>query len=111
MAARAPAIPANNPAGVPYVLPLPALPAYAAADPVEAPLVNPLQPAGAVTPYAAPAGPNAARPTEASLALNPAGPQPVAVPAGTPGGMDAWQLAIQNAQLGANYLQNSNNVA
>tara|TARA_Y100000817_G_C16737684_1_gene490967 strand:+ start:50 stop:919 length:870 start_codon:yes stop_codon:yes gene_type:complete len=111
MAARAPAIPANNPAGVPYVLPLPALPAYAAADPVVDPLVNPLQPAGAVTPYAAPAGPNAARPTEASLALNPAGPQPAAVPAGTPGGMDAWQLAIQNAQLGANYLQNSNYVA
>ena len=25
--------------------------------------------------------------------------------------MDAWQLAIQNAQLGANYLQNSNYVA
>ena len=111
MAARAPAIPANNPAGVPYALPLPPLPAYAGADPAVDPLANPLQPAGAVTPYAAPAGPNAARPTEASLALNPAGPQPAAVPAGTPGGMDAWQLAIQNAQLGANYLQNSNNVA
>ena len=111
MAARAPAIPANNPAGVPYALPLPPLPAYAGADPAVDPLANPLQPAGAVTPYAAPAGPNAARPTEASLALNPAGPQPAAVPAGTPGGMDAWQLAIQNAQLGANYLQNSNYVA
>ena len=111
MAARTPAIPANNPAGVPYALPLPPLPAYAGADPAVDPLANPLQPAGAVTPYAAPAGPNAARPTEASLALNPAGPQPAAVPAGTPGGMDAWQLAIQNAQLGANYLQNSNNVA
>ena len=111
MAARAPAIPANNPVGVPYALPLPPLPAYAGADPAVDPLVNALNQPGAVTPYAAPAGPNAARPTEASLALNPAGPQPAAVPAGTPGGMDAWQLAIQNAQLGANYLQNSNYVA
>ncbi len=111
MAARAPAIPANNPAGVPYALPLPPLPAYAGADPAVDPLVNALNQPGAVTPYAAPAGPNAARPTEASLALNPVGPQPAAVPAGTPGGMDAWQLAIQNAQLGANYLQNSNYVA
>ena len=109
MAARAPAIPAVGVAGAyPALTPLPA---YAIADPTVDPLVNALNQPGAVTPYAAPAGPNAARPTEASLALNPAGPQPAAVPAGTPGGMDAWQLAIQNAQLGANYLQNSNYVA
>lgn len=112
MAARAPAIPANNPAGVPYALPLPPLPAYAGADPAVDPLQHALTQPGAATAYGAgPAGPNAARPTEASLALDPAGPQPAAVPAGTPGGMDAWQLAIQNAQLGANYLQNSNYVA
>ena len=112
MAARAPAIPANNPiTNVPYVLPLPALPALAGADPAVDPLANALIQPGAVTAYAAPAGPNAARADLAALALDPAGPQPAAVPAGTPGGMDAWQLAIQNAQLGANYLQNSNNIA
>ena len=109
MAARAAAIPANNPGGVPYALPLPALPAYAAPDPAVDPLANALTQAGAVTPYAAPAAPVAV----ANLAaLNlPPGVAPAALPAGVPGGMDAWQLAIQNAQLGANYLQNSNYVA
>ena len=34
-----------------------------------------------------------------------------ALPAGTPGGTDAWQLAIQNAQLGHDYIENSNFVA
>ena len=53
----------------------------------------------------------AARANLAALGLNPAGPQPAAVPAGTPGGTDAWQLAMQNAALGANYIQNSNYVA
>ena len=111
MAARAAAIPANNPAGVPYALPLPALPAYAAADPAVDPLANALNQPGARTAYVAPAGPNAARANLAALALAAGGAQPAAVPAGTPAGMDAWQLAIQNAQLGANYLQNSNYVA
>ena len=111
MAARAPAIPANNAANVPYA-PLQALPVppAVAADPAVDPLVNALNQPGAVTPYAAPAGPNAGADLNA-LALDPAGPQPAAVPAGTPVGMDAWQLAIQNAQLGANYIQNSNYVA
>ena len=108
-AARAAAIPANNLGGVPYALPLPALPGYAVADPAVDPLANALTQAGAVTPYAAPTAPVAV----ANLAaLNlPPGVAPAALPAGVPGGMDAWQLAIQNAQLGANYLQNSNYVA
>jgi hypothetical protein len=111
MAARAAAIPANNLGGVPYALPLPALPGYAGADPAVDPLANALNQPGAVTPYAAAAGPNAARANLAALNLNQAQALPAAVPAGVPGGMDAWQLAIQNAQLGADYLQNSNYVA
>ncbi len=114
MAARAPAIPAINPGGVPYVLPLPALPVppAVAADPTVDPLVNALNQPGAVTPYVAAAGPDAARANLAALALDPAGAQPAAVPApAAAAGLDAWQLAIQNAQLGANYIQNSNYVA
>jgi len=113
MAARAPAIPTNNAANVPYVglqaLPVP--PAVAA-DPTVDPLQNALTQPGAVTAYVAPAGPNAARADLAALALDPAGVQPAAVPApAAAAGLDAWQLAIQNAQLGANYIQNSNYVA
>jgi len=110
MAARVAAIPAANPGGVPYLLPA-ALGPYGAPDLVTDALANQLNQQGAVTPYAAPAGPIAARANLAALGLNPAGPQPGAVPAGTPGGTDAWQLAIQNAELGANYIQNSNYVA
>lgn len=110
MAARAAAIPNANPGGVPYA-PLPALGPYGAPDAVTDALANPLNQAGAVTPYVAPAALPGARANLAALGLNPAGPQPGAVPAGTPGGTDAWQLAMQNAQLGANYIQNSNYVA
>jgi len=108
---RAAAIPAANPGGVPYLLPLPALGPYGAPDLVTDALANQLNQPGAVTPYAAPAALPAARANLAALGLNPAGPQPAAVPVGTPGGTDAWQLAIQNAELGANYIQNSNYVA
>ncbi|RZD39636.1 MAG: hypothetical protein CXT73_07410 [Methanobacteriota archaeon] len=111
MAARAAAIPNANPGGVPYLLPLPPLGPYGVPDLVTDALANQLNQPGAVTPYAAPAGPIAARANLAALGLNPAGPQPAAVPVGTPGGTDAWQLAIQNAELGANYIQNSNYVA
>ena len=90
MAARAAAIPANNPiTNVPYVLPLPALPVppAVAADPTVDPLQHALTQPGAVTAYAAPAGPNAARPADlAALALDPAGAQPAAVPAPAYGG-------------------------
>ena len=111
MAARVAAVPAANPGGVPYLLPLPALGPYGAPDLVTDALANQLNQPGAVTPYAAPAALPAARANLAALGLNPAGPQPAAVPAGTPGGTDAWQLAMQNAALGANYIQNSNYVA
>jgi len=111
MAARVAAIPAANPGGVPYLLPLPALGPYGAPDLVTDALANQLNQPGAVTPYAAPAALPAARANLAALGLNPAGAQPAAVPAGTPGGTDAWQLAMQNAELGANYIQNSNYVA
>ena len=111
MAARVAAVPAVNPGGVPYLLPLPALGPYGAPDLVTDALANQLNQPGAVTPYAAPAALPAARANLAALGLNPAGPQPAAVPAGTPGGTDAWQLAMQNAALGANYIQNSNYVA
>ena len=115
MAARAAAIPVNNPGGVAYQLPLPVLGPYGAPDAVTDALANQLNQPGAVTPYQPPGvGPlalPAARANLAALALNPAGPQPGAVPAGTPAATDAWQLAMQNAQLGANYIQNSNYVA
>lgn len=112
MAARAAAIPNANPGGVPYVLPLPPLGPYGALDPVTDALANPLNQPGAFTPYAAPAGPIGARANLAALGLNVAGAQPGAVPpAAAAAGMDAWQLAMQNAQLGANYIQNSNYVA
>ena len=111
MAARAAAIPNANPGGVPYLLPLPALGPYGAADLVTDPLANQLNQAGAVTAYVAPAALPAARGNLAALGLNPGGAQPAAVPVGTPGGTDAWQLAMQNAELGANYIQNSNYVA
>lgn len=110
MATRAAAIPNVNPGGLPYLIPGVPGP-YASADPVTDALANQLNQPGAVTPYAAPAGPTAARANLAALGLNPAGPQPGEVPVGTPGGTDAWQLAIQNAELGANYIQNSNYVA
>jgi len=111
MAARVAAVPAANPGGVPYLLPLPALGPYGAPDLVTDALANQLNQPGAVTPYAAPAALPAARANLAALGLNPAGAQPAAVPVGTPGGTDAWQLAMQNAELGANYIQNSNYVA
>jgi len=112
MAARAAAIPNANPGGVPYVLPLPPLGPYGALDPVTDALANPLNQPGAFTPYAAPAGPIGARANLAALGLNVAGAQPGPVPpAAAAAGMDAWQLAMQNAQLGANYIQNSNYVA
>ena len=109
-AVRAAAIPHANPGGVPYA-PLPALGPYGVPDAVTDALANQLNQPGAVTPYVAPAALPAARANLAALGLNPAGPQPGAVPAGTPGGTDAWQLAMQNAELGANYIQNSNYVA
>ena len=111
MAARVAAVPAANPGGVPYLVPLPALGPYGAPDLVTDALANQLNQPGAVTPYAAPAALPAARANLAALGLNPAGAQPAAVPVGTPGGTDAWQLAMQNAELGANYIQNSNYVA
>lgn len=110
MAARAAAIPNANPVGLPYLIPGGVPGPYAPADPVTDALANQLNQPGAVTPYAAPAGPTAAA-NLAALGLNPSGPQPAAVPVGTPGDTDAWQLAIQNAELGANYIQNSNYVA
>ena len=111
MAARAAAIPNANPGGVPYLLPLPALGPYGAPDLVTDALANPLNQAGAVTAYVPPPPLPAARATLAGLGLDPVGAQPVAVPPGTPAGTDAWQLAMQNAELGANYIQNSNYVA
>jgi len=104
--ARAPAIP-----GAPYaqLQALPVPPAVAA-DPTIDPLANPLMP-GAAAAVVAPAGPQAGADL-AALRLDPAGVQPAAVPApAAAAGLDAWQMAIQNAQLGANYIQNSNYVA
>jgi len=74
MAARAAAIPNANPGGVPYLLPLPPLGPYGVPDLVTDALANQLNQPGAVTPYAAPAGPIAARANLAALGLNPAGP-------------------------------------
>ena len=111
MAARAAAIPNANPGGVPYLLPLPALGPYGAPDLVTDALANQLNQAGAVTAYVPPPPLPAARATLAGLGLDPVGAQPAVVPAGTPAGTDAWQLAMQNAELGANYIQNSNYVA
>jgi hypothetical protein len=117
MAARSTRIPQNSPitgnpyralnAPGPFVAANAANPWQAATDPLN----NPLPLPGAEVPFVLPGGPNAARPDLAALGLNAAGPQPGAVPAGTPVGTDAWQLAIQNAKLGRGYIENANFVA
>lgn len=113
MAARATAIPNANPAGTPYLLPLPAPGPYGVGDPVTDALAQTLTQAGQVTPYAAVAGPAASRPDLAALGLNDIQMGNITDPtAGAQAaGLDQWQSAIQNAQLGSQYIQNSNFVA
>ena len=120
MAARSQQIPVadpNNPgnnypalnAPGPFVAANPANVWEAATDPLN----NPLPLAGAVAAYAAPLGPTAARPNIGSLGLNAVQMGNIVPVAGAanPANLDPWQLAIQNAQLGHDYIVNANFVA
>ena len=119
MAARSQRIPVADPNTGNNYPALNALGPFAAANPANAweaatdQLNNPLPLAGAVAGFAAPAGPNAARPDLGSLGLNAIQMGNIAAVAGAanPAGLDAWQLAIQNAQLGHDYIENANFVA
>jgi len=85
---------------------------YGAADPITDQLANALNQPGAPTAYVPAVGPGAARPDVASLGLTPDQMGRLnAVPGGAPDGTDQWQLAMQNAQLGTNYVQNANYIA
>jgi hypothetical protein len=108
MAARAVVIPHGNR----VALNRPADDYYQVADPVTDPLANPITQIGAVTQYVPAAGPVPARANLGALGLTADATallEPVAL--GAPDEMDQWQSAMRNAQLGTQYIQNSNFIA